>query len=138
MKAKEYLNRAYKIDHRINSKLAQIAELKMLATKATATIGMTPPSGTLNPHRTQDIVAKIVDLEREINCDINSLLDIKREVMDAIRQVADIDCQLVLEKRYLCYCTWEQIAVDLDCSVRRTHIVHGKALDELDKILGES
>ena len=58
--------------------------------------------------------------------------------MNAIRQVTDFDCQLVLEKRYLCYCTWEQIAVDLDCSVRRTHIVHGKALDELDNILGES
>lgn len=138
MKAKEYLNRAYKLDHRINSKLAQISDLNLLATKATSVIGDVPPSGTPNSHRTQDVIGRIIDLESEINREIDALLDIKKEVMDAIGRVSNIDGQLVLEKRYLCYCSWEEIAIDLNCSVRRTHIVHGKALDELEKILSEN
>ncbi len=135
MKAKDYLNRAYKLNHRINSKLAQIADLNELATKATATISAEPVGGTPDSHRAQDVIGKIVDLESEINRDIDALLDIKREVADTIRLVSDIDCQLVLEKRYLSYCTWEEIAGDLNCSVRWTHIIHGRALEEMEKIL---
>ena len=138
MKAREFLNRAYKLDHRINSKLAQIADLNLLATRATSVTGSVPPSGTPNSHRTQDVIGRIIDLESEINREIDALLDIKKEVMDAIGRVSDIDGQLVLEKRYLCYCTWEQIAADLNCSVRRAHIVHCRALDELEKNLIES
>lgn len=38
MTVKEYLTQAYRIDQRINSKLEQIASLRGLALKATATL----------------------------------------------------------------------------------------------------
>lgn len=52
MKIKEYLGQAYRIDHRINSKLEQISSLHDLATKATST----PGSATRNIHRMEDII----------------------------------------------------------------------------------
>ena len=69
MDAKEYLGQAYRIDRRINSKLNQIAVLRGLATKVTATLGDEPVSGTRNPQRLQFIIDKIMDFETEINAD---------------------------------------------------------------------
>jgi hypothetical protein len=38
MTAKEYLEQAYRLDQRINSKLEQVASLNELASKATSTL----------------------------------------------------------------------------------------------------
>lgn len=113
MTAKEYLNQAYRLDQRINSKLEQVLSLRELTTKATATMSDMPSGGTRNVYRMQDIIGKIVDLENEINRDIDELIDLKREMVAAIKAVVDPECQTLLELRYLCFKTWEQIAVAL-------------------------
>ncbi len=77
MTAKQYLSQAYRIDQRINSKLEQIVSLRALAAKATSTLSDTLPSGTRNVHSMEDIIAKMVDLENEINADIDTLVDLK-------------------------------------------------------------
>ena len=46
MTTKEFLNQAYRIDQRINSKLEQIISLHALATKATSTLSDMPVSKT--------------------------------------------------------------------------------------------
>ena len=45
MTAKEFLNRAYKLDHRINSKLEQLESLNDLTQKITTSLSAVPPSG---------------------------------------------------------------------------------------------
>ena len=45
MTAKEYLDQAYRLDQRINSKLEQVLSLRDLTTKATATMSDTPGGG---------------------------------------------------------------------------------------------
>ena len=82
-----------------------------------------------------DAVAKIVDLEAEINRDIDALVDIKCDLVKTIKAVDDIDCQLLLEGRYLCYKSWEQIAVDMGFRVRHVYEVHNDALKKVEKIL---
>lgn len=113
MKTREYLNQSYKLEKRINSKLDQISTLRAMAENISSTISDVPPSGTRNVTRTQYIIIKIIGLENEINDDIDSLIEVKHEIMHAIKAVDNIDCQLLLEMRYLSYHTWEQIAVDL-------------------------
>lgn len=128
MTAKEYLNRAYKLDHRINSKLDQLQSLNDLTQRITTSLSEVPPSGTRNVHRLSDTIDKIIDLENEINEDIDMLVDIKREIMSVIKSVDNIECQLLLEKRYLCFNTWEQIAVDLDYCIDNVYKLHRRAL----------
>ena len=70
MTAKEYLQQGYRLDQRINSKIAQVTTLRELATKATSTLSDMPGSATPNTHRMEDIIVKMVDLETEINSDI--------------------------------------------------------------------
>ena len=131
MTAKEYLGQAYRLDQRINSKLEQVMSLRDLTTKATATMSDMPGGGSRNVYRMQDIIGKIIDLEDEINQDIDALVDLKREMVATIKAVADPECQTLLELRYLCFNTWEQIAVDMQYSTRNIYKLHDRAIKEI-------
>ena len=124
MKIKEYLGQAYRIDHRINSKLEQISSLHDLATKATSTISDMPGSATRNIHRMEDI----------INKDIDALVDLKMNITHLIKLVDNHEYQIILEQRYLCFKTWEQISVDMGYSIQHTFRLHDKALKEVGRI----
>ena len=126
--ARTYLEQAYRIDQRINSKIEQVASLHNLATKANSTLTDMPGSPNRNIHRMEDIIVKIVDLENDINQDIDMLADLKTEIMQVIKKVDDLELQTLLEQRYLNFRTWEQIAVDMGYNVRHLYRMHDKAL----------
>lgn len=130
MTAKEYLNQAYRLDQRINSKLEQVMSLRDLTTKATATMS-DMPGGSRNVYKMQDIIGKIIDLENEINADIDQLVDLKREMVSAIKAVEDPEYQTLLELRYLCFKTWEQIAIEMDYSIQHIYRLRDKALTQI-------
>ena len=130
--AKAYLSQAFRIDQRINSKLEQIMSLRELATKATTTLIDVPSSSTRNEHPTESIIVKIVDLEKEINADIDKLVDLKREIVKVIRTIKNAEYQTLLELRYLCFKKWEQIAVDMGFSLQHIFRIHDKALKHIE------
>lgn len=128
MTAKEYLSQAFRIDQRINSKLEQVSSLNDLATRATSVFNDMPGSPNRNIHKIEDAIVKIIDLENEINAEIDQLVDLKVEIRDTIKKVGKIEYQTLLEKRYLCFQTWEQIAVDMGYELRWVYRLHNKAL----------
>jgi hypothetical protein len=131
MTAKEYLGQAYRIDQRINSKLEQIASLRELATKATFTLTDTPRNPSRDIHPMESIIAKMIDLENEINNDIDTLVDLKREIVTIIKGIRNTEYQTLLELRYLCFKTWEQIAVDMSYTLRHVDRLHNNALQSV-------
>ena len=131
MNTKDYLSQAYRIDQRINSKLAQVMSLRDLLGKATGTLSGTPKAATPNPHSMEDTIAKMVDLENEINEDIDELIDLKAEIMRRIKRVENTEYQTILELRYLCFKRWEEIAVEMGYSLRRLYELHDCALEEI-------
>ena len=64
MTAKEYLAQVRLIDTRINNKLAQVSELRDLATKATSVLSDMPRGDSPNQQSMEGIVVKIVDMEK--------------------------------------------------------------------------
>ena len=128
MTAKEYLSKAYHIDQRINAKLEQVMALRELVTKATGTLSDMPRPETPNVCRMQDIIVKIVDCENDINAEIDRLVDLKREMRTVIGAVENPDFQTLLELRYLCFKTWEQISVAMAFSIQHTYRIHEQAL----------
>ena len=133
MTAKEYLARALLIDQRINSKLEQVQSLRSLAEKATSTLSPTPHGKERNMHRMEDVIVKMLDLESDINASIDTLVDIKREITEAVQSLPTTEHRTLLELRYVCGKTWEEIAAIMFYSVRNVHILHSAALQELDK-----
>lgn len=136
MTTKEFLNQAYRIDQRINSKLEQIISLHALATKATSTLSDMPVSKTESQSKMAEIIAKIVDLEAEINRDIEKLVEIKQNIVSTIKKVQNPELQTLLELRYLCFRTWEQIAVEMNYDLRYLHKLHRRSLEVCDGITG--
>ena len=128
MTVKEYLGQAYRLDQRINSKLEQLESLNGLATKCTSTLTGMPKNPSHSTSMMADAVAKIVDLQAEINRDIDLLVDLKCEMVRVIKNVEHAEYQTLLELRYLCFKTWEQIAVDMNYSIDNVYRIHRKAL----------
>lgn len=138
MNAKEYLNNIKTINTKINILLEHLEDLKAQA----ITVGS---SGNLQTDRVQsslntkdklgDIVAKIGDLEAEINKEIDIYVDEKHR---AIKLVASMDNPIyiqVLNLRYLNNKSFEEIAVNIGFSWRHTIRLHGYALQEFQKLL---
>lgn len=131
MTVKEYLGQAYRLDQRINSKLEQVASLNELATKCTSTLTGMPRNPNRGTSTMADAVGKIVDLQAEINRDIDRLVDLKREMVRLIKAVDNTEYQTLLELRYLCFKTWEQIAVDMGYSIQHIYRLREKAYEEI-------
>lgn len=128
MTAKEYLGQAYRLDQRINSKIEQVASLNDLAHKCTLTLTGMPRNPNRATSRMEDAIEKIVDLQAEINRDIDRLVDLKREMVKVIKAVDNLEYQTLLEKRYLCFKQWEEIAVDMGYGLDNIFKMHKKAL----------
>lgn len=128
MTAKEYLSQGRYLDARINEKLHQVEQLRLIATKATGNLSGMPRPESPNVHSLQDTVCKIVDLENEINRSIDALVDLRREIMHVIDEVPSDECRMLLSMRYLGMKSWTEIAEAMCYSEKYVYETHGKAL----------
>ena len=135
MTAKEYLMQAKFLDMRINSKIQQVEALNDLATSASSVLTGMPRNPNKATSKMADAVAKIVDLQAEINRDIDELVDLKKEISSTIKAVPSPELQTLLEKRYLRFPSWALITVDKDNRMNHLYKLHNQALDICDGIL---
>ena len=135
MTSKEFLNQAYLLDQRIKSKSEQIQSLNELATKCTAILTGMPRNPNHGSSTMADAVCKIIDLQNEIAADMDRLVQIKKDIVDVIAKVDDVKFRILLEKRYLCGETWEEITMSLYHNRRWVFRLHDKALDAVQEIL---
>ena len=69
--------------------------------------------------------------------EIDRFVDIKMDISKTIARVRNENYRLILEKRYLCFMTWEQISLDMHYTNRWLRKMHERALDVVDRILLE-
>ncbi len=92
------------------SDLIRISELRALAQKCTVAYGGARVSHTRNVASLEDAVMKIMEAEKELDVQIDLLVDTKKEIESVIERVPDADCRLLLEMRYLAMESWTEIA----------------------------
>lgn len=129
MNSKEYLSRYRHLDAAINVKLEQCAELRRKAQTVSGNSGGTHSTSPYD--RIGETTAKIVDLEREINGEIDRLISIQREVLSAISTVQEQRLRTLLELRYINRLTFEEIAVKMNYSYKQVCRLHGQALAQV-------
>ena len=134
MKAKEYLMQVVRADRMIDNKLHEIEELRRMAISVTSVLKDDVVSGGGTGDKVGTIVSKIVDMEYELDREIDKLVDLKREVMSVIDQLEPTKCE-ILYKRYLQKKTWEKIAVETGFSYVWVCKLHGRALQDVERIL---
>ncbi len=134
MNAKEYLSRYKLIDGKINGKLEQITRLKEIAHSTTMSY-----SGERNKSKTHDkignLIAKIVDLEVELQDDVDDLIDIQKETRDLIGSMDEEKMKYIFEMRYINLWTWEKIAESLNNDKRSIFRLQKKGLEEIEFLL---
>ena len=133
MTAREYLSQAYWLDQRINTMLEQIVSLNDMATKCTSTFSDMPRNQSNGGSAIENAVAKIIDLQIEINSEIDRLVDLKRELVRKIRAVENTEYRILLELRYLCFKTWKQIAHDMGFNIRHVYRLHEDAVENWER-----
>ncbi len=137
MNAKEFFQRNYYLEQRVNSRLRRLSDLRQLAGQVTPSLGREPVSGSADVHKLDGTIAKIVDMEREINEEIDRLVEAKCESMAVIRQVEHPDQQLVLELRYLDFKSWPSIAEEMGLSPCWVQTLHERALAAIENIFSQ-
>ena len=134
--AKEFLLQVKLCDTHINNELEELHRLKDMVLKVTSTWKTDVTSnGSGNQDKLGEAIAKIVDMEEEINRAVDTYVDKKREVNAVLGKIQDPDQVAVLYKRYFQDKTWEQIACEMHMTFRNVCYIHGKALQVVEGIL---
>ena len=92
-------------------------------------------SHSRNVHRMEDTVVRLIEAERALDREIDAFLDVKQEIRQTIALVADADCRLLLELRYLSIKRWEDIAGEMQMCRTSVYLLHRRALDMVETIL---
>ena len=135
MTAREHLSQAKHLDMRINAKIQQADTLKAMALSVTSVLTDMPHNPNKGNSKVASAVDKLIDLQREINAEIDKLVDLKAEIVAALAKLDKEEYQLLLEKRYLCFNTWDQIASEMGYSLHYLFKLHRRALKDYGAVL---
>ncbi len=135
MTAVEFLSQAYLMDQQIRSKKEQLVMLRSMATSFYNPTDQEQVSCTPKTYALEESVIKIVEAENEIKAQVDRLVQTMMEIRNVIAAVQDVKLRLVLEKRYLLFQAWKDIAADMDRSVRWVQQKHVMALEVVERVL---
>ena len=122
------------LDQLINSKLRQLDQLKAYRARLPTGASDTGPvqSGLSDP--TANVAAKITDLDRSINDEIDKLVELKESARVLFcRLDCDLRLKLIMKLRYLECLDWRGVAARSGYNPRHVYKLHGRALEILFK-----
>ena len=129
MTAKEYLSQAYKMDRRV--RLIELKIEKLRSMLECSSPSLEAAGSGKSADRMPDTVSKIMEYEQRA-AELRSALIVKYlEIDQAIRCVTDSTQREVLERRYLLFQKWDQIADEMSYTERRVYQLHGNALKKI-------
>ena len=129
MTVKEYLRQAYRLDHRIDSDIAEMERLREMA----CSIGAPGFEEHYDPNHPTEApfiraLEKVWKLEEKINAEIDRLVDLKAQMRGVIEAVSDPDERMVLRYRYIHNMTWEKIGDALHADRTTVYRWHNTAI----------
>ena len=126
---KEKLKGAMYAQRSLGGELDKLQELRCIAQKVTPAYSQSPGGGSGNAQKLENSVAKIIEQEKIIAECCNELCAQLAEIRALVALLPMGPIRLVMQRRYLNYQKWEQIAAELHYSWQNVHRLHSKALD---------
>ena len=126
---KDYLRRYKAADSEINDLLRQREAIMARLTRVTTSYSGMPGGG--GGDIMTDGVAKLIEVEQEINDRIDALIALRREIEGCIRTVDSSAQRRVLRLRYIEGMTWERVALEMHYERTQVWRLHGRALAAL-------
>ena len=131
MTAKQWLNRARRLDEEIAKLEDTRRRTRERVTSITQSYDSDGAQSTKDPHKFD----RLAELNSLISVRTDELVHIKAEILETINRLPDRRQRLVLISYYVDGKTWEQTAVDMNYSYMHVTRIHGYALQEIEKML---
>lgn len=136
MDTKQYLSQIKRLDRKIQNKLSELYNLKMMASSISVSNDGERVQTSGNKDQLGAVVAKIVDMEKEVDKMVDLFVDTRSEIISQIDSMDDLDSYDILSMRYVAGKTFHEISEKTGWSIRKVFSLHGKALLEFEKKYG--
>lgn len=138
MDTKQYLGQISRLDKMIKNKMTELAEFKELAYGLSAINNEERVQSTPDFDKMTGKIAKILEMESKIDSLIDEYVDKKNLIVSQIDSIENETYYEILFSRYIAKKTFEKIADEMSYSWRQIIRLHGRALQEFEKIYGET
>ncbi|MEE0981456.1 MAG: DUF1492 domain-containing protein [Acutalibacteraceae bacterium] len=138
MNADEFLKQIERADTLIDSKLSELYRLRCLVTSITVPTDREAIQTSGVSDKVGNTVAKIVDLENEIDDMIDEYIDTRNKCIGVIEQLKDTLQYKVIHMRYVEYKSYVEIEDELNYSHQWIMDVRRAALREIERIINSS
>ena len=136
---KEYLKQVFRIEKHIENLITERKNILTLLEKCTSTTaGYESDGSTSGTHANNsennivNYISALQDYESKLRTQITEMLMAKEKLKQIIENVPNYEHRQILYKRYICFQKWEQIAVDMNWSIRQVYKLHGRALENIE------
>jgi DNA-directed RNA polymerase specialized sigma subunit len=138
MTTKQYLTQISVYDKRINTKLSEIFKLRTLLQSITVCSKEDVVQTSGSKDKLGDSIAKIVDLENEINDLVDEMVVTRKFIIEQIENMENYNENNVLYLKYVLGMSFEEVAENMNYSVRQVIRIHGYALSNFEKKYGKN
>lgn len=128
---REKLNRARNAQREMDALRERVEFWRAEAQRCTASYGLGAPGGGGAADRRAELVARIVDAQRELEARIGEIAAAEREAMELIDRLDDERMRTLLTLRYVDNLTWRQIADRMHYNLTHVQRLHLRALEAL-------
>lgn len=133
MTAKQYLSQLRMLDTKINQMQEELYMLRCAAERTTPAQDAFPGGGG-GSDRVGNILARMSDLDAEINREIDRLADLRREITARINALDDAQEAELLRLHYLELESWKRMSAQMHIGLSQLHRIHRRALKHLEYI----
>lgn len=136
--AKEYLLSIALLDAKIEARISEMDDLNERLLKITPTLSPDKGGGAGGAQdKMAGTIARIVDMQRQINADIDMLIDRKADALRMLDSMKNPTHMTILHRRYFLHQPFERIATDMKYDYRWVTRLHGRALQDFAKVMQE-
>jgi Protein of unknown function (DUF1492). len=129
---KEYLQGVKELGKKINADLCELSQLRQMI-GAIGAVNYAKDRVQVSPENSlEKSIVRLISLEEKINQQIDCFIDLKGKIRGQISELGKTDEKLILQYRYLCFMSWEMIAVSMNYSYRQTLRIHSRALKSFE------
>ncbi len=107
---------------------------RQMAMRSTSRTDAVRLGGTPQRSKVETYVLELMDVHEQLKRKVDALLDQSRRAEQLISLLRDDRHRTVLQFRYLCGMTYDEIAEKLGYTLRWTHKLHSSALSQLEQI----
>ena len=129
----EFLKSCWYHNQWIKLKLEEIRHYRDIAESITAEIKEVTTFGLTPSCKVENCVVEIVSIHEMLQARVKELRSDLDAVQEAINLLEDETQILLMDARYIRHMKWEEIAILLSYTHRRTLQIHSKALKEISK-----